>query len=102
MSKTPTHTDWNKFDFNGQFLPGLSIDTVIFGFHDSQLMVLLLQYKNTNAFALPGGFIRKKDSGDEAAQRVLKDRTGLTIYTWNNFTRLQSQIAAILPFSEKL
>ena len=78
MSKTPTRTDWNKFDFNAQFLPGLSIDTVIFGFHDSRLMVLLLQYKNTNAFALPGGFIRKKDSGDEAAQRVLKDRTGLT------------------------
>lgn len=78
MSKTSARTDWNNVDFEGLFLPGLSVDTVIFGFHDSQLMVLLLQYRNTNAFALPGGFILKKENGDNAAQRVLKDRTGLT------------------------
>jgi 8-oxo-dGTP diphosphatase len=78
MNKTPVHRDWNTVDFDGLFLPGLSVDTVIFGFHDSRLMVLLLQYKNTNSFALPGGFILKKESGDDAAQRVLRDRTGLS------------------------
>jgi len=78
MARTLVRTDWNKVDFDKLFLPGLSVDTVIFGFHDSRLMVLLLQYKNTNEFALPGGLIRKKESGDDAAQRVLKDRIGLT------------------------
>lgn len=78
MRKTPAGTDWNNVDFDNLFLPGLSVDTVIFGFHDSRLMILLLQYKNTNSFALPGGFVLKKESGDNAAQRVLKDRTGLT------------------------
>ncbi len=78
MGKTSARTDWNNVDFNKLFLPGLSIDAVIFGFHDSQLMVLLLQYKNTNSFALPGGFILKKENANDAAQRVLKDRTGLT------------------------
>jgi 8-oxo-dGTP diphosphatase len=78
MGKTSVNTDWNEIDFEGLFLPGISIDTVIFGFHDKQLMVLLLQYKNTNSFALPGGFIFKKENGNDAAQRVLKNRTGLT------------------------
>jgi ADP-ribose pyrophosphatase YjhB (NUDIX family) len=40
-------------------------------------MVLLLQYKNTNAFALPGGFIKKKENANDAAQRILENRTGL-------------------------
>lgn len=78
MGKPTVTTDWNKFDFEGNFLQGLSVDTVIFGFHNGELMVLLLQYKNTSSYALPGGFIFKKEDGDKAAQRVLKDRTGLT------------------------
>lgn len=60
------------------YLPGLATDTVIFGFHDKQLKVLLLTYKNTGLFALPGGFIRDTEDVNEAARRVLFDRTGLT------------------------
>jgi ADP-ribose pyrophosphatase YjhB (NUDIX family) len=60
------------------FLPGLAIDTVIFGFHDTQLKVLLLAYKNTGLFALPGGFIHNDEDVNEAARRVLFSRTGLT------------------------
>lgn len=78
MSNPSVRTNWEKIDFENTFLPGISIDTVIFGFHDGQLMVLLLQYKNTNSFALPGGFIRKNENVNEAAQSVLKDRTGLS------------------------
>jgi 8-oxo-dGTP diphosphatase len=93
MGKTSVNTDWNNIDFDGLFLPGISIDTVIFGFHDKQLMVLLLQYKNTNSFALPGGFILKKENGDDAAQRVLKNRTGLSnifleqFHTFTDYSR---------------
>lgn len=77
MNNAAANTDWNTIDFDRIFLPGISVDTVIFGFHAKQLMVLLLQYKNTRSFALPGGLIMKKESADEAAQRVLRERTGL-------------------------
>ncbi|HEY9195568.1 MAG TPA: NUDIX domain-containing protein [Mucilaginibacter sp.] len=59
------------------YLPGLAIDAVIFGFHDKQLKVLLLSYKNTGLFALPGGFIHDDEDVNQAARRVLFDRTGL-------------------------
>lgn len=60
------------------FLPGLAIDLVIFGFHQHQLKILLLEYRNTNLLALPGGFIQEDEDLNDAARRVLADRTGLT------------------------
>jgi hypothetical protein len=61
----------------GNYMNGLAIDAVIFGFHDHQLKVLLMQYKKTGLFALPGGFIYKKENLNDAAQRVVSERTGL-------------------------
>lgn len=58
-------------------LPSVSIDCVIFGFHDNQLKILLLRYKNTDFFALPGGFINQDENLEDAAARVLEERTGL-------------------------
>ena len=55
----------------------LSIDGVIFGFHQNQLKVLLLRWKGTSEWSLPGGFIRKTESVDLAAQRIMQERTGL-------------------------
>jgi ADP-ribose pyrophosphatase YjhB (NUDIX family) len=66
-----------SLDFEKKFLPGLAIDTVIFGFHESQLKILLLQYENTGLYALPGGFIRKNENLDNAAKRILSERTGI-------------------------
>ncbi len=60
------------------YIPQLSLDCVIFGFHASQLKVLVLRFKNSDFFALPGGFIRQDEDLNEAAQRVLEERTGLT------------------------
>ncbi len=59
------------------YLPGLAIDLVILGFHHNQLKVLLLEYDNTELFALPAGFIRVEEDLNAAAQRALTDRTGL-------------------------
>lgn len=78
MRSINPNTDWREIDFENLFLPGLSVDTVIFGFHEGQLMVLLLQYKNTNALALPGGLILKEENADQAAYRTLRSRTGLS------------------------
>lgn len=93
MTKASADTDWNKIDFEKLFLPAIAIDTVIFGYHNKRLMVLLLQYKNTQSFALPGGFVLKKENLNDAAQRVLKDRTGLSdifleqFYAFGNYSR---------------
>ncbi|GAB4015606.1 NUDIX hydrolase [Spirosoma koreense] len=56
---------------------GVSLDCVIFGFHDTRLKVLLLRWKTTSEWCLPGGFIYKNESVDDAAGRVLRERTGL-------------------------
>lgn len=59
------------------FLPSLSVDCVILGFHENQLKVLLLKHRYMDIWALPGGFIYKDESTDAAAMRVLRERTGL-------------------------
>ncbi|CCH00866.1 NUDIX hydrolase [Fibrella aestuarina BUZ 2] len=64
-------------DVSEQCIHYLSIDGVIFGFHENQLKVLLLRWKGTTEWSLPGGFIRKTESVDVAAQRVVRERTGL-------------------------
>src|SRR3954468_16782249 len=80
-------------DFESDFLPGLAIDTVIFGFHSGQIRILLLTYENTGLFALPGGFIYKKESLNDAAKRVLLERTSLNniyldqFYTFGDISR---------------
>jgi ADP-ribose pyrophosphatase YjhB (NUDIX family) len=60
------------------FLPSLSVDCVIFGFHEEQLKVLLLHPRHNKRWALPGGFIYKQEDVDRAAKRVLQERTGLS------------------------
>jgi 8-oxo-dGTP diphosphatase len=59
------------------FIHQLAIDTVIFGFHDNELKVLLMRYSKTDYIALPGGFIRQTEDMDDAAMRVATERTGL-------------------------
>jgi len=59
------------------YLKGIAIDAVIFGFHENQLKVLLIEYKRTGLFALPGGFIKETENINNAAMRVVSERTGL-------------------------
>jgi 8-oxo-dGTP diphosphatase len=59
------------------YLPHVSIDCVIFGFHENQLKVLLLKWKERGKWCLPGGFVKRKESVDESAIRTLRERTGL-------------------------
>ena len=60
-----------------KFLPSVSIDCVIFGFHDGQIKVLLINFKSTHIWALPGGYIRIEEDMDEAASRILWERTAV-------------------------
>lgn len=59
------------------YQPGLSIDCVIFGFHENQLKVLLINPGYTKKWALPGGFIPIDEDIDTAANGVLFYRTKL-------------------------
>jgi 8-oxo-dGTP diphosphatase len=58
------------------YMPGLSVDTVIFGFHNDKLKVLLSHVGDASYFGLPGGFVRKDEDLDDAALRILQERTG--------------------------
>jgi 8-oxo-dGTP diphosphatase len=58
------------------YLPHLSIDCVVFGFHDAALKVLVVKIKDENLWALPGGYVLKTENLSEAANRILRERTG--------------------------
>ncbi|TRX40350.1 NUDIX hydrolase [Flavobacterium restrictum] len=60
------------------YLPNLSIDCVVFGFHDALVKVLVVKMKENNLWALPGGYILKTENIKEAASRILHQRTGVT------------------------
>lgn len=60
-------------------LEDLSIDCVIFGFQES-MQVLLVRHKegiSKGRWALPGGFVMRDESLDEAAYRILYRLTGI-------------------------
>jgi 8-oxo-dGTP diphosphatase len=69
----------NEFRLKGgkYFMPCISIDCVIFGFHDNQLKLLLLEIANFGGYGLPAGFIYKEEHIDDSAKRILCERTGL-------------------------
>ena len=59
------------------FLPHLAVDCAILGFHAGELKVLLLRWRGAERWSLPGGFVRVDEPLDRAAERVLRERTGL-------------------------
>ena len=58
------------------YMPHFSIDCVVFGFYDATLKVLVTKMKENNLWALPGGYVLKTENINEAANRILKQRTG--------------------------
>ncbi|TFF39862.1 NUDIX hydrolase [Mucilaginibacter psychrotolerans] len=76
MSNTNNPTESSSEGFG--FIPHLAIDAVIFGFHNNQLKVLLMQYSKTCLHALPGGFVLLTENLNDAAKRVATERTGLS------------------------
>ncbi len=80
----------------GTVLPHVSVDCVIFGFHENQLRVLLLRLKNIEEWSLPGGRLFPDESLDDAADRVLRERTGLEniflkqFYTFGDRNRMDN------------
>ncbi len=71
--------------------PYVSVDCVLLGFDGEQLNVLLVRQSgaggsiSTGAYKLPGSLINMDEGLDDAAQRVLRQLTGLTSVRMTQF-----------------
>ena len=72
-------------DLEKDHLSHLSIDCVIFGYHEKQLKILCTRINDMKGWLLPGGFIKNKEDIDDAASRILQERTGVTKLYLNQF-----------------
>ena len=59
------------------FLRNVSIDNVIFGYHQKELKVLLQRPHGFSSWTVSGGYIKRTETIEEAATRIAKERTGL-------------------------
>lgn len=74
----------------------IASDVAIFTIKDNQLHVLLIEMKKApfkGQWALPGGLVKPTESVDEAAERLLKEKAGLSnvyleqLFTFGNVDR---------------
>ena len=59
------------------YLRNVSIDNVIFGYHQKELKVLLQRPHGLSKWTVSGGYIKRTETIDEAATRIARERTGL-------------------------
>ncbi|SRR5713226_2696189 len=65
---------------DAQSHPWVAVDVVVFTLEQGNLQSLLVQVKEgpfTSKWAFPGGLVRADESVDDAAQREVRERTGL-------------------------
>lgn len=80
------------------FLAHIAYDSVILGYSDGELKILIMEYHNTGLFALPGGFVKIQEDLEVAVRRGLKERTGLDhifleqFHTFGSRARYQPEI----------
>ena len=67
--------------FNQYQNPSLAIDLVVFGYHDNEIFVLLLNRKEEpfkDTWTLPGAFLQMDELFQDTCIRVLKTKLGMT------------------------
>lgn len=70
-----------KSKLNLYWPPAVTVDVVIFTIKDGSLRVLLIKRADkpfANKLALPGGFLLKGETAEEAAKRILKEKAGVS------------------------
>lgn len=67
------------FILNGHlhYVPHVSLDCAIFGYHERQLKLLLIKHRLIDGWCLPGGYIKRTETLVQAANRNVKERTGV-------------------------
>jgi 8-oxo-dGTP diphosphatase len=84
------------------YLRHIAYDSVVFGFSDGDLKILIMEYHNTGLFALPGGFVKIDEDLNDAVLRGLSERTGLTdiyldqFYTFGDVSRFKPEVMRTL------
>lgn len=71
--------------------PDITVDGVIFTYHEGELKVLLIKRKIEpfkDVYALPGGFLNENETGEHAISRVLNDECGLNILHYGYLEQL--------------
>ena len=72
---------------SGEFPPfAVTVDIAVFTIRDDALQVLLIkrgEEPDLGEWALPGGFVRPDENLDEAAERELKEETGVSPGSWH-------------------
>ncbi|MDR0542849.1 MAG: NUDIX hydrolase [Dysgonamonadaceae bacterium] len=82
--------------------PGIIVDSVIFGFNEGEIKVLLNRYKAHPNWMLPGGFVCKDEGIEEAAGSLLKKRTGLKNCYLRQFSTFGEPDEAIIEENKQL
>ena len=89
----PINNHRSFYDQIEEFVPSISLDWVVFGYQYQALNVLLLRFKGTNTWALPGGFLHKESKLEDAVTDILFQRTGVEniflkqFYTFSSLER---------------
>lgn len=85
------------------YIQQLSIDCVIFGYQQKQLKVLVpkLDFKG-DFWALPSGFIFQDEGIDQAARRILEDRTGIKDIYLEQFRVFGDKERSSIRFFDKM
>jgi 8-oxo-dGTP diphosphatase len=68
-------------------IPQLSINCVIFGFHDKRLKVIVnkIDLRGTTMFVLPGGYVGQTEDLTNAVERIVRESTGLEKMLFRQF-----------------
>lgn len=68
-------------------IPQLSLNCVIFGFHDKTLQVIVnkIELGKTSLVVLPGGYVNQKEDLTDAVERIVKESTGLENILFKQF-----------------
>ena len=70
------------------YLPHVSLDCAIFGYHDHEMKILLARLEELEGYCLPGSYIRRTETLDEAAARIVFEKTlisGLYLQQYKTF-----------------
>lgn len=85
------------------YIQQLSIDCVIFGYQEKQLKVLVPKLDFRGDFwALPAGFVLQEEGIDQAARRILEERTGIRDIYLDQFRVFGNTGRTNRPFLERM
>jgi len=60
-----------------EYWPNICVDCAIFGYHEGKLQLLLTKNKILTKWCLPGGYVKKTETLDQASARITIERTGI-------------------------